>query len=305
VLDRSKLIDDYWERLLTLSEEAPRSIAKRKAELPMDCEKRWVSGAIGSAKVLAQDLVTDAVLSYKRFEQDPWPLLAEAVSILYWMNELDINDFVQAEAEYDGPDSGIYARCFLHGMALQTGHSEIADWMAPFMLNMFRHGGWFDKDGEFGRFYQCLLEAQIHKQWPSTASSLGGLAPEAAALLRAASAGGSKWTDTLTAYCDWRLARANRYPDMASSKKAKNPYAFETSWWGVFPFELFAVQAIYAQCSGQQLQLDQEHPLLTAPWMHPPQPLALPSSQEATLMQNLVQQVFGAEWQALRGISLI
>lgn len=295
---REVLSKNFWTRLRALRKHVPAIMAEVKQELHRHCTDRWVSGAVVSAKSLAHEITLMAILELDRDGQDPWPGIQESFALLYWMNEIDIHDFVKTDASYGVGDSQIYARCFLHSMALQTGADDMADWLAPFMLNVLRHGGGFAEDKAFAHFYALLLEAQITDRWIPDEAMTPDLSPTVVQLLRALPHP-AELPSALIAYADWRLARANGYPEVSSVKKSGR-YVFSEAWWGVFPFELFAVQAIFRRCTGLSTSLSAPHPLLETALMQAPRPvLPLIETTEVAMLRDFVSRVFGAEWQPM------
>lgn len=302
--NRETLLKNFWNRLRTLRKDTPGVITEVKQELQRYCADGWVSGAVVSAKSLAHDTTLLAILKLDADQADPWPSIRESLSLLYWMNEIDIHHFVKEQASYDIGDSHIYARCFLHSMALQAGANDIAQWLAPFMFNVLRHGGWFAEDKVFAHFYALLLEAQITGKWIPATAVTSPLPLEVIQLLQALP-DPAKLPDVLVQYADWRLARANGYPDASSTKK-RGHYVFSESWWGVFPFELFAVQAIFRSCTGNDISLKAHHPLLTTVLMQTPPPLMpLIETPEVATLKAFVKRVFGDEWQPLSPVAVL
>lgn len=302
--NRDALLTNFWKRLRTLRKETPGVIAEVKQELHRYCADGRVSGAVVSAKSLAHDTTLLAILELEGDQSDPWPAITESLSLLYWMNEIDIHDFVKEQASYDVGDSQIYARCFLHSMALRAGADDIAKWLAPFMLNVLRHGGWFAEDKVFAHFYALLLEAQISGQWILATALASPLPSEVIQLLQALP-DPTRLPDALVQYADWRLARANGYPDSVTAKK-RGHYVFSESWWGVFPFELFAVQAIFRSCTGSDISLKAPHPLLNTVLMQTPEPLLpLVDTPEVLVLKDFVKRVFGNEWKPMSPVAVL
>jgi hypothetical protein len=298
-----QLLEKSWKQIAGVTNVTPASILKDQDQLTKMLQQEWLSGVVVDARGLAVDSIRLALVAYKNQGEDPWPVICSSLSNLYWVHEISMTDFVRENGEWDCGDSSIYERCFFHAMMLQARAPHVADWIAPFMLNKFRQGGWFDADKEFGRFYTFLLEAQLSGQWKPQAAIDHKLAPGVLALFQALP-DAAALPAALQAYCDWRLARTNRYPDFASTKK-KQDYAFGQSWWGVFPFELFAVQAIYQRCTGVAVSLEAAHPLLQSVLMHPPALYPLPETPESPRLAAFAKKVFGGAWQPLTPVGLV
>lgn len=303
MLNSDKLLDKTWKNIASVENVTPASILRDQGRLQEMLNEECVSGVVVEARCLVMDTIRLAIMANKKSNDNPWPVIRDGISNLYWINEISIAEFIRENAEYDCGDSSIYERCFFHSMILQAKGDHLADWIAPFMLNVLRNGGWFGADKEFCRFYTFLLEAQLSKVWNLQAALDAKLAPGVIALFKALPEAEALKV-ALVNYCDWRLARANRHPDFFSEKKRLD-YVFSRSWWGIFPFELFAVQAIYQRCTGHQISLEADHPLLQSTLMHPPELYPLSETAESGRLQAFIKQIFGNSWQPLRPVPLV
>lgn len=304
MLHRAKLLEKTYKNIADVSNVTTESILRTQGKLQQMLDEQWVNGVVVDAESLVVDSIRLAIVANKNSNENPWPVIQNGLSNLYWVNEINIADFIRENAEYDCGDSSIYERCFFHSMMLQARADHLADWIAPFMSNVFRHGGWFDADKEFGRFYTFLLDAQLTHKWHLQAAIDQQLAPQVINLFEALP-DADALKHVLVNYCDWRLARAHRYPDFETLKKKRFDYVFRTSWWGVFPFELFAVQAIYRRCTGHEISLEADHPLLQSSLMHPPTLYPLPETPESPKLQAFVSQIFADSWQPLKAVPLV
>jgi hypothetical protein len=309
MLDRSELLKKYWKKRQERLESDPDFLQRCQKRLGFAYEDGAMSSVIGSTESIAVESIEHSLMKYHQRQTDPWLMIRPQLSCLYWMNELEIFRWVSDGFSYEG-DTSILERCFFHSMMLQAKANDVADWIAPFMLNVFRAGGWFHQDKEFGHFYNLLLEAQLKDQWIPESALNKRLAPELETLLRTLPQV-DQLPRALVDYCDWRLARAHRYPDFLTPKKQKatvsgtSVYVFERGWWGIFPFELFAIQAIYRRCTGQEISLEAEHPLLQTPLMHPPALLPLMETPETLRLKEFISQTFGSPWQPLKPVALV
>lgn len=309
MLDRSELLKKYWKKCQSRLDADPDFVQHCQEQLRFGYEDRNVSSIAGSTESIAVESIEHALMKYHQTCDDPWLVIRSQLACLYWMNELDISRWVPEGLLYES-DTSIHERCFFHSMMLQARANDVADWIAPFLLNVFRSGGWFHQDKEFGHFYNLLLEAQLQNQWIPESALNKQLAPEVETLLRTLPQA-HKLPQVLADYCDWRLARAHRYPDFHTPKKQKatvpgtSVYVFEDGWWGIFPFELFAIQAIYRRCTGQEISLVAEHPLLQTPLMRPPALLPLVETSETLRLKEFIRQTFGSSWQPLKPVALV
>ncbi|MFZ3000638.1 MAG: hypothetical protein WA071_09910 [Undibacterium umbellatum] len=75
--------------------------------------------------------------------------------------------------------------------------------------------------------------------------------------------------------------------------------------WVAYPYELLAVKAIYRRCTGHEISLEADHPLLQSSLMHPPALYPLPETPESPKLQAFVSQVFADSWQPLKAVPLV
>jgi hypothetical protein len=303
MLDRNKLVEGCWKKVASLSNVSEDSIVNSEQELLTHLDADRLSFVIGTTKSIVNDRALLAIRRYKRDGSSPWPVLHRGLSTLYWLNELDLADSKRESAGYDYGDMLIYSRCFFHAMMLQARADSLADWIAPYMVNVMRHGGWFDEDTEFGIFYTLLLEAQLANQWIGEDALDQRISPEVATLLRALPDPAALKV-ALVHYCDWRLARARGYRNFSGTGK-KSEYVFGAPWWGVFPFELFAIQAIFRRCTGGEISLLAEHPLLQGALMQPPPLHPLLVTDETRRLQTFIEKTFADGFEPLSPVQII
>jgi hypothetical protein len=291
-----------------LGQTEERFSAGAAAELEM-CNEHLSKGNLGGVSFRSATLFFESMGSIVNGmlhgDADAPDRLRLIFSRMYWGHVLAQHYWMNSNIGFDKPLRGESELVLFHGLALAGGADKIADWVAPFLLNLLicgrraNRGDYYNGFGEtdFPEFYELLLSAQVSGNWIPRAcltDRLGYFRP----LLEYAD-DPAAFAGALKHFCDFRLGRAFLFdsPEAKRPRKPSDPMTvYEAQWVAIFPLELFALQAIYRRATGRQLSLESDHPLLQTPLMNVPELLPLREDALTRSMQVLGRKIFGNGW---------
>jgi hypothetical protein len=269
-------------------------------------------GAIGvTCFQRANDTMTLAVGALWQRNAEGPERLRDAFSLLYWGAEIQQHWWLRQRLPYTPAEPKVLERFSLHGLAAAGGAPEIANWVAPHQLNVFRATGGtggvlLSLDPPFGQFFRTLMEAQVRGRWPDRVDRIG-MRGYGNVLTKADDR--KAFSAALVECCDYRVMQALGYDSMDAPRprpESRTGSVLDYSGWPkVYPLELFSLRHVYQRTTGRSLSLEAEHPLLKTPLMDVPPLLPLYEDDFIRRARALAQEVFGDAWKPLTPAPLI
>ncbi len=237
--------------------------------------------------------------------------LREAFSLAYWGAEILQHTWIRDRPPYNASGNHVLNRFWLHGLAAAGGATEIADWVVPYEVNVFRGTGGtgapeLELDVPFRHFVRNLMEAQVSGRWPSRIDRIS-MRGYGNILARVADA--KAFSAALVECCDYRVMQALGYDSVDAARPRSGDRMSSVldigAWPKLYPLELFSVRYVCQMTTGRSLSLEVEHPLLKTPLMNVPPLLPLYEDDFIRRARAFAQDVFGTAWKPLTPIPLI
>lgn len=238
--------------------------------------------------------------------------IREAVANMYWSCELNQQESIVQHIGYDAPDSDYKHRLILHGLACACGAPHIADWLAPYLLNVLHSGDGAGRnydlvvDVPFRGFYNVVIKAHVTGVWPE---KLDPIPLRAYGDLLMAAGNPEAFRDALVAWCDYRLAQSLGFDGMEATKRRTQDQTGSVldggGWRALLPFELFSLKYVFERTTGKTLSLEADHPLLHVPQMKLPQVLPLYEDDYLRQAIELAEKVYGPGWKKLTPVEVL
>lgn len=241
------------------------------------------------------------------------PALRRAFAVFYWSAELDLHERAQGHMGYDVHDDAHFEMLKWQGLSLACGETWFAEWLAPYLYNLFRgcaknyQLGLFSVDEPARRFTETLLSVILTAQWPQSIEfeAMGAYAP-----LLATAGNPTTFSDAVVEFCDYRLSQCFGYAGIDATRR-RSPSNSESimdhrGWECLFPFELFTLKFAFEKATGKPLSLDADHPLLQTPLLKQPFPALSPLYDDGYTqkLRRFGEEMFGSSWKLRQEIPL-
>jgi hypothetical protein len=238
-----------------------------------------------------------------------WILVKEAFCVAAYAQALGQRLAVDEGIDYSqvsAADGGGLIQ--FYSLALAGNANGLADWVGRFLYNYISEGGMEAAlaDHELMMFYWELLKAHFKREWPKATDLDGELGPFFDVLATANQP--DEFQAALIAYCDFRLSRTYGFENVDSQRARSGgggQYQFQSQWFAIWPLELLAMQTVYRNCTGRNLSLDADHPLLKTPLMSVPSMLPLAESDYSKRLNKLGEEVYGGDWKPFTPLALV
>jgi hypothetical protein len=310
--NRPESVEAVWVELSDSLSHAEKLLTWLPADTERDVRERKM-GAVGVAcRQQFDSIMTVAVCGLWQGNTGAPERLREAFSWMYWGAEVAQHERLRERIGYDVRDSTLLGRLWLHGLAAAGGAPDIADWAAPYLLNLLSTGDGtggtleLTADTPFRLFFRQLLSAQVKRRW---SSDIDRTAMRAYGDLLGAAQDPEAFRQALVEFCDYRIAQALRFDGMDARKRRPESVTRSVldvgGWIRLFPLELFSMRYVYEKTMGVSLSLEADHPLLKTPLMRLPALLPLYQDRLIRQVTKTAEEVFRTQWKPLNPVPLI